>query len=648
MAIVKMTEFSLFAFDSEKENLLHELQKFEYVHFQNLEQDNALSEMGLRSVKVPESLVAVDEDISRVNTSIETLSKYHQKESGIKAMKAGLDTYTFEELEQKASEIDYMPIYKNVRELWSKRESFKAQKDKSKLTIDELEPWKALDIPISYLEEIEKAVLFMGTVPKKLKELLVEEMLDYETTHYEVVGEDKDNVFIVVISYGDEAEEVRESLRNTSFSEINLTGEKSPKEEILLLEEQIESLDKEVEVVDKALSIAANSLSELHVMYEYLNNKKLRVAAAENFLATDQVDVIKGYVPTDRIEEFEQKLKDALGNIYYIQMEDVDREDRDVPILLENSTFVKPFESLTEMYALPRYDEIDPTPLLAPFYLIFFGMMAADVGYGIIMLLGTFLVLKYFNLSEKTKDFIKFFYYLSFSVIIWGFLYGSFLGGIIPLKGLFEPATDYNTLLILSVIFGFIHIYYGLGLKAYIAIRDKKYKEALYDVGFWYVALTGAIVYLLNMVMDLPEIVKTISFWVMIAGMVGIVLTGGREATGAVGKAGGGIYSLYGITGYVGDFVSYSRLMALGLSGGFIAGAVNMMAGMVAGKGPIGFVAAIVIFIFGQTFNLGLSMLGAYVHSIRLIFVEFFSKFYEGGGKKFNDFRSKPKYINLR
>jgi V/A-type H+-transporting ATPase subunit I len=264
------------------------------------------------------------------------------------------------------------------------------------------------------------------------------------------------------------------------------------------------------------------------------------------------------------------------------------------------------------------------------------------------MLLGTFLVLKYFNLKEKTKAFIKFFYYLSFSVLIWGFLYGSIFGGIIPLKGVFEPATDYNTLLILSIIFGFIQIYYGLALKAYIAIRDKKYMDALFDVGFWYVALTGAIVYLLNMVLDLPEVTKTISFWAMIAGMVGIVATGGREAAGAVGKVGGGLYSLYGITGYVGDFVSYSRLMALGLAGGFIAGAVNMMAGMVADKGPIGFVAAIVIFIFGQTFNLGLSFLGAYVHSIRLIFVEFFSKFYEGGGKKFRDFRSKPKYINLR
>lgn len=648
MAIVKMTEFSLFAFDSEKENLLHELQKFEYVHFQDLEQDNGLSEMGLRSVKVPESLVAIDEDISRVNAGIEILSKYHQKESGIKAMKTGLDNYTFEELEQKASEIDYMPIYQNIRELWNKREKFKGEKDKSKIKIDELEPWTTLDIPISYLEEMERAVLFIGTIPSNLKEVLVEEMSDYETTHYEVVGEDKDNAYVVVISYGDEAEEVKESLRNTSFSKVTLAGDKKPSQEIIMLEDKISSLDEEIEVMDKALELAVVNLSDLQVMYEYLNNKKLRIAAAENFLVTDQVNVIKGYVPTGKIEEFDQKLKDTLGNIYYIQMKEAEREDRNIPILLENSNFVKPFESLTEMYALPRYDEVDPTPLLAPFYLIFFGMMAADVGYGIIMLLGTFLVLKYFNLSEKTKGFIKFFYYLSFSVLIWGFLYGSFFGGIIPLKGLFEPATDYNTLLILSIIFGLIHIYYGLALKAYIAIRDKKYMDALFDVGFWYVALTGAIVYLLNMVMDLPEVVKTASFWVMIGGMVGIVLTGGRDANGAVGKVGGGLYSLYGITGYVGDFVSYSRLMALGLAGGFIAGAVNMMAGMVSGSGPIGFVAAIVIFIFGQTFNLGLSFLGAYVHSIRLIFVEFFSKFYEGGGKKFKDFRSKPKYINLR
>jgi V/A-type H+-transporting ATPase subunit I len=604
--------------------------------------------MGLSRVKVPDSLVTIDEDISRMNSGIEILSKYHQKESGIKAMKKGLAIYTFEELEQKAAEIDYMPIYNDVQKLWKKRESLKSEKEKAKLVIDELIPWKSLDIPISYLNDIDKAVLFTGTIPKSLKDMLAEELKDYETTHCEVVGEDKDNLYIIVMSHGDEADKTLESLRNVSFSKINMTSEQTPSEEIRLLEEKILSLEKEMSDKDDELVSKVSKLSELEVTYEYLNNKKLRVVAAENFLVTDQVDVIKGYVPTEKLEAFDKKVMETLGNTYYLETKDAEKESRDVPILLDNGGFVKPFESLTEMYALPRYNEIDPTPLLAPFYLIFFGMMAADVGYGIVMLLATFIILKTFNLSEKTKTFIKFFYYLSFSVLIWGFLYGSFFGGIVPLTGLFEPATDYNTLLILSIIFGLIHIYFGLALKAYINIRDKKYMDALFDVGFWYVALTGAIVYLLNMIIDMPEVVKTVSLWVMIGGMAGIVLTGGRDASGVVGKFGGGLYSLYGITGYVGDFVSYSRLMALGLAGGFIAGAVNMMAGMIVGSGPIGFVAAIVIFIFGQTFNLGLSFLGAYVHSIRLIFVEFFSKFYEGGGKKFRDFRSKPKYINLR
>ena len=161
-------------------------------------------------------------------------------------------------------------------------------------------------------------------------------------------------------------------------------------------------------------------------------------------------------------------------------------------------------------------------------------------------------------------------------------------------------------------------------------------------------ALIGGIVYLLNIIIPLPPVLKTIALIVMVVGMAGIVLFGGRESKTVVGKLGGGIYSLYGITGYVGDFVSYSRLMALGLAGGFIAGAVNMMSGMLVEKGILGIVGAVVVFIIGQAFNLGLSLLGAYVHTIRLTFVEFFGKFYEGGGKRFNLFRSEAKYINLK
>ena len=161
-------------------------------------------------------------------------------------------------------------------------------------------------------------------------------------------------------------------------------------------------------------------------------------------------------------------------------------------------------------------------------------------------------------------------------------------------------------------------------------------------------ALIGAIGYLSSAAVAIPETLKTICLWIMIIGMAGIVLTGGRSAKGIGGKLALGLYSLYGISGYVGDFVSYSRLMALGLSGGFIASAINMMVDMLSGFGFVGILFGIVVFAVGQAFNIFLSVLSGYVHTIRLTYVEFFGKFYEGGGLPFQIFRSKPKYINIK
>lgn len=648
MAIVKMSEFSLFAFDSSKEKLLHELQKFEYIHFLNLEDHIGFQDLGLKKVRVPEGIISVEEDLTRVSHSIEILSKFHKRETGIAAMKKGLDTYTFQELEDEALKIDYLPIYDNINNLWKKRDSIRQSVEKNKGKIQELMPWSGLSTKIQDLNSIRACELLLGTVPKKLQDKLTDGMMENQFTYYEVLEEDKDNLYLIVMSHHNEAEAIKDKLRNVSFSKVQLHGEGTPNEVIKSLEEENNSNIEEISMLEKEIEAMTDALPKLELVYDYLSNKKLRVAAAENFMMTDKVNVIRGYVPTDKEEDFKSRVEDVLENTYYLELKEADKEDIKTPILLRNSKFAQSFESLTGMYALPRYNEIDPTPFLAPFYLAFFGMMAADVGYGLIMLIATFVVLNKFNLSENTKKFIRFFYYLSFSVIIWGFLYGSIFGGIIPIPGLFDPANDYNSLLILSIVFGLIHIYFALALKAYVLIKDGKKKDALFDVGFWYLALTGAIVYLLNMVMVLPPLLKTISLVVMIAGMVGIVATGGREASGMVGKLGGGVYSLYGISGYVGDFVSYSRLMALGLAGGFIAGAVNMMAGMVAQNGIIGFVFAIIIFIFGQTFNLGLTLLGAYVHTIRLTFVEFFGKFYEGGGIGFKKFKTEPKYINLK
>ncbi|NCC80217.1 MAG: V-type ATP synthase subunit I, partial [Clostridia bacterium] len=329
------------------------------------------------------------------------------------------------------------------------------------------------------------------------------------------------------------------------------------------------------------------------------------------------------------------------------EIEDAVDTGKEVPILLKNGSFSETFESLTTMYALPTYNSVDPTPYLAPFYFAFFGMMVADLAYGIILLAVTGIALKFFNLDKGTKLFVKFLFYLSFSVIAWGLIYGSFFGDLIKLPSLIAPMEQYTELLVISIIFGGIHLFYALAIKAYLSFREGKPLDALFDVGFWYMALMGAIGFLAAGFVPVPDVVKPISMWVMIIGMVGIVLTGGRENKSVGGKLAGGFYSLYGISGYIGDFVSYSRLMALGLSGGFIAVAMNMIMNMLFDMGPIGILPGIIIFIFGQLFNLFLSALSAYVHTSRLTYVEFFGKFYEGGGKAFKLFRNKSKYINV-
>lgn len=648
MAIVKMSNFSLFAFDSERENLLHELQKFEYVHFLNLDEDESLKDEGLKSVSVPESVVAIDEEISKVKYAIDLLSKHYVKDTGIKAMQKGKENFDFIEFEEKASNIDYLPLYNQLRELSTKNESLSQEVAKLNTSIDELKPWTKLNTPIKNLSSFEQTEVNMGTIPKKLREKLQSDLLKTQYTYLEIVSEDRDNLNILILFSKSEAEMVMEILRNNSFSKIKLNVEGIPAEEISELNNKISAIETEIKSYEQEIAGLSSNLPEMEIVYDYLMNKKLRVASSENFLMTESINVIKGYIPSKMAKEFTDTVRKALNNVYYLQVEEADKEDPNVPILLENSKFAKPFESLTSMYALPKYNEIDPTPFLAPFYVFFFGMMLADIGYGLVILIGTLAALKLFNLSEKQKSFIKFFNYLSYPTMFWGLIYGSFFTGLIPMPALINPSEEYFNILIISIIFGIIHLYFGLGLKAYMCIREGNYLDALFDVGFWYMALTGGIGFLLPTFVALPDIFKNISMVVMIIGAVGIVATSARDSKSVAGKAIGGLYNLYGISGYVGDFVSYSRLMALGLSGGFIGGAINMIAEMLFDAGIIGIIIGVVVLIGGQFFNIFLSALGAYVHSIRLIFVEFFGKFYEGGGKQFNLFRSEPKYINLK
>ena len=655
MAIVKMSKFDLVVFAEQRAKVLKKLQKFKEVNFVDIELHDENGELskdaveGVTKYVNNEELTHIDERLYQLSNAISLIKKYDERKTRLRDVIHGNENYTFDELAKKALTYDWKKVSSELNKIGTQYSQIKSEISKKYMRYDEIDLWERLDVNPKELKNLKKVNTFLGTVPIKLKGSFIDGISELDKTYYEELKIVKDEVYYLVISSIDESEKEKlaEVFRNSSFTVENLDIDAVPQDYKNGLQKEISELKKEKRRLKAQIKTYSEDLTDLQAVYEYMQNKKLRIVESEKLAQTENTILIKGWIPTEKVSEFEKVIKDEAGDNYYLTFTDADRDDATVPIKLKNGKVASTFENLTGMYAYPRYNEIDPTPLFTPFYILFFGMMGADVGYGLVLLLATMFVLKVVNLSSQMRKSIKFFFYLSFSVIFWGLLYGSYFGATIPgMWRLVDPASQYNDLLIGSIVFGVVHIFVGLAIKAYMLIRDGKSLEAVYDVLFWYMALIGGMLFLIFKLMNLSAVVANVSMWVMIAGMAGIVLTGGREAKGVGAKLGGGLYSLYGISSYVGDFVSYSRLMALGLSGGFIASAINMIAGMIGGNW-FGMIFIPVILIVGHLFNMFLSFLGAYVHTSRLMYVEYFGKFYEGGGKPFKDFRTENKYINL-
>lgn len=646
MAIAKMNHFNLYTMSSDTDKIISLIQNFGDVHISDLADREELLENGLQYVSEPNVSTDVQQELTKISNTIILLSKHEEKLGSIESMKKGMKNYTFDEVITKGASIDVSKEIEEISKLNRHIEELDLNITKVKTQIDELEPWKNLKMGKAELSNTKKIDFITGHILSRQFKSFLEESEEFTNTHIELVSEMNKNSYFLAITTKDERPEFEKLLRKYSFFSVNLMGNESPELESIKLKEKIDNLKNETAESKKKFKDYLYVLDDLKLRYEYLNQMGVKYKSTENLLATKTVNLIDGYIESSKSDKFLAALERNFPNSYHIEMTEASTEDPNVPIVFENNKFIEPFEQLTKMYALPKYGELDPTPFLAPFYWLFFGMMLADLGYGLLLFIGTLVALKTFNLSDSMRSNIKFFFYLSISTMLWGLIYGSFFGGIIPLPALIDPATDYVALLVISLTFGGVHMFTGLALKAYQLIKDGKPMDAVYDVLFWYMSLMGAIYWVVAGAINLPG--GEIGKYVMIAGMIGILVFGGRESKSIGGRAALGAYTLYGISSWIGDFVSYLRLMALGLAGAFIGVAVNMIVGTVSGSGIIGMVFAAVIFVGGQLFNFALSALSAYVHTLRLTFVEFFGKFYEGGGKEFKKIRNKPKYINIR
>ena len=638
MAIVKMDKFNLLAFDSDRENLLNILQDFNYVHFNDLVLEN--DEDYLTEIRATKELAQIDESINKVDYVIKLIEDYN------KNLPEELNTETsemsIEEVNKKGSNFGFDLIYEKLRDLVTSREKLVNAKENLSSRVNDLSPWKDIDININKLYNSDRFFLETGTISSRfyqsLQEALVERGLDGSLVYK--ISERDGNYYVVAVSTLACKEEFEDTLREYGFSKVKIGADDNIGTYLTSLNEQKDEKNTEIEKIDEQIRGMAKYLPDLYVYQSYVRNQRKKEESSENFLKTRQMNIIEGYVPSDMTSAFKADLDKTLGEKYILDVKEAEKEDPNVPIILKNNKLIEPYEGVVETYSLPKYSELDPTAIVAPFYTIFTGFMIGDLGYGLLGVIAILLALKLKKFPKSTEQTLKLFLRISISTCVFGFIFGSVFGGIIDVPfGWVDTTKDINTLIVMSLIIGGISLFFALGVKGFMAIRDGHPDGLFFDVISWYMAVGGAIALALTK--------SPIAKYVMIAGMVIIVLFAGRAIKSWGGRIASGAYELYGITSWIGDFVSFLRLMALVLSGGFVAYSVNLIVKMMAGSGIGGLIGGIIVFVVFQLFNMFLSYLSAYVHSLRLIYVEMFNKFYEGGGIKFREMVEDTKFINI-
>jgi V/A-type H+-transporting ATPase subunit I len=644
MAIVRMNKFTLVAFEAQKNKILKKLQVFGEVEFINLqskrlEEENETLSFFEEDV-INSSARDIEDNLSKLRTAIELLKNYIPKESGFKALKEGKLSLLYEELKEYGKPETWGEIYRSIKSKEERLSFLDNNISKLKSELDELVPWKKLDIPFTAIEGMRHVNYFLGTIPVQHEDKVRAELdskLQYN--YFEAVDRDTRSSYILILAHKSESKAIEEILKSFEFSEIKLNCKKKPSEIISSLNKDLDNILKEKPAIHEELSTFSDKLTALERAHEYYENKLIRLNTSENFLKSNSTVVISGWLPTEKAELMESYIKEIAGTDYVLSFAEVTEEDLDyVPTKLKNNKFVSSFESITSMFSMPRYDGLDPTPFVAPFYFIFFGMMVADVGYGLITTFAALFAIKKFKLEEGTKRFMTFFMYLGISTTIWGLIFGSVFGDVIPIPSLINQTKDIFIIVYLSLGFGALQIMFALIVKAYIIGKSDSWLHAFYDAGAWMLTL-----------ISIGLLIGTgspIAKYAMFFGMAVIILTNGRDAKSVGGKLASGLYALYGITGYIGDLISYIRLMALGLAGASIASAMNLIIGYLPGLSF--FIIGPVFFIAIHIFNLLLGLLGAYVHSLRLQYVEFFGKFYSGGGKPYTPFKMKNNYIKIK
>ena len=644
MAVARVDQVVILLHKSEKDSFLEELQKASIVHVSDLRSDASIEEV--RELLSPEERDEGELEalLSRLKRSHGFLKPYIPKKGFLAGLFGGKIELTRNEYFEIVDSFPMDEFLESTEGMERELSALKVEENSLLNRLEGLLPWKELDMNVEELGHSQEVVVVAGTVPIEKLDSLRELPLEY----VEVNRDAKKSYLLLVFRVKDE-EEIRRELLALEFEEADFEGlSGKPSEIIEGLRERLSEIDqRRNEIAAKAKELAKDAY-KLLVLYDYYAGILEKYRAENRAAATEEAVVIKGWVRRSDWDRLE-KLASSYETVYVTRSEPQPGEVP--PVDLANRKAFKPFEMLTRLYGLPNYAEVDPTPLFAPFFAFFFGLCLTDAAYGIVLLILGFILMKKMH---GGKDFLWILVAGAFFTVLAGAMTGSWFGDLperLPIPFfrnlrnslmLFDPMKEPMKFFYLSLALGYIQLLFGLLVGFYNKLRFGDTLGGISNELAWFVVLLSAgLLAFANLKAGkggsflFGGPLQTIATLLIFAGVFLIVFFSGGKSRNPVIRILKGLYNLYGGINFVGDLLSYVRLMALGMVTAGIAMAVNITAGLVMGFPVVGYVLAGLVFVLGHIFSIAVNALGGFVHSLRLQYVEFFTKFYENGGKPF-------------
>lgn len=635
-----MKHLRLLGMESEREALLKAMQDMECVEISSIDGSEEALKSGFAKPD-DKALMSAQEASRAYRTALASLDRFAPEKKGMFRKRQGVSRAAFFSAESEGNaRTAAETINKDTRRLGE----IESERTKNEALRATLAPWLTVDAPLGGADGA--LAVFFGTVGLNVTDDALKALADSldGLLTWQQASSDRSLRYLLVMCHGSVKERALSALRDLGFSTVSFRGMTgTAKENDKALAENLAALEKERQEIEQRIAGLGGKREALLEASDRAAIALRREEAKSRLVGTDKVFLLEGWLPADRCAALEKALEPFTCAIE--TREPTEDEYPQVPVQLKNNKLTRPLNMVTEMYSLPAYGTLDPNPLMAPFFILFYGIMMADMGYGLLMMIVSVIISKKYRPKGTSGELFSLLGLCGISTFIMGALTGGFFGDfltqlvaivspgtVFALPKLFDPLDDLTMILIGSMALGMVQIVTGMAISLIEKCKRKKFLDAFFEEITWWIVFIGIALLALGK-----------GAAVLYVGCA-LVLLGPIVQGKGWGKLTGVFGSLYNhVTGYFGDILSYTRLMALMLAGSVIAQVFNMLAAM-----PGNVIAFIIISMLGNAMNFGLNLLGCYVHDLRLQCLEFFNKFYVDGGKPFRPMTLDTEYVDLQ